>query len=244
MISFHGLLTLKMRSMSPKSSQLFPPPPPPNHLCMQVWSKSIHWFKRYRIGKKLRGRGRQRRQDPHQKQYVPHLRWGDINNMSPTFGWGDIKICIVHGHVFVMNNNIQVHTMQDNHLLINLMWLYNLIFYEIFHIKIGHPSATSRITVRQHAPIDILFDRKLTCLFTLKENIFRHQLYMSCCMRKPTIWDSDQVRHKATSIPTEEGWRLETLDLKRRQIALYIAKNKGLISCAATAQLICVFVFA
>ena len=41
---------------------------------MQVWSKSIHWFKRYRVGKKLRGRGCRR--DPHQKQYVPHLRLG------------------------------------------------------------------------------------------------------------------------------------------------------------------------
>ena len=47
---------------------------------MQVWSKSIHWFKRYRVRKKLRGRGRRRgrrrrrrrrrRLEPHQKQYV------------------------------------------------------------------------------------------------------------------------------------------------------------------------------
>ena len=74
LISFHGLLTLKMRSRSPKSNQLFPPP---NHVSMQVWSKSIHWFKRYRVGKKLRGRRRQR--DPHQKQYVLHLRLGGHN---------------------------------------------------------------------------------------------------------------------------------------------------------------------
>ena len=79
LISFHGLVTLKMRSRSPKSNQFFPPP---NHVSMQVWSKSIHWFKRYRVGKKLRGRrrgcghGRRRRRDPHQKQYVPHLRLG------------------------------------------------------------------------------------------------------------------------------------------------------------------------
>ena len=75
LISFHGLVTLKMRSRSPKSIQLFPPP---NRVSMQVWSKSIHWFKRYRVGKKLRGRGRRR--DPHQKQYVPHLRLGGHNS--------------------------------------------------------------------------------------------------------------------------------------------------------------------
>ena len=49
---------------------------PPNHVSMQVWSKSIHWFKRYRVGKKLRGR------DPHQKQYVPHLRLGGHNQID------------------------------------------------------------------------------------------------------------------------------------------------------------------
>ena len=78
---------------------------------MQVWSKSIHWFKRYRVRKKLRGRGRgrrrgrrrrrrrrrrcrrrrRRRREPHQKQYVPHLRLGGHNSF---YGY---KVTFIHG---------------------------------------------------------------------------------------------------------------------------------------------------
>ena len=42
---------------------------------------------------------------------------------------------------------------------------------------------------------------------------------------------------------TEDGWRLEISDLER-DLTIYVAKTKVLISCAVTAQLICVFVFA
>ena len=35
-------VTLKMRSRSPKSNHFFPPP---NNVSVQVWSKSIHWFR-------------------------------------------------------------------------------------------------------------------------------------------------------------------------------------------------------
>ena len=60
-------------------------------------------------------------------------------------------------------------------------------------------------------------------------------------MRKPTIWVSDQVRHKPACTVTEDGWRLEILDLESRGI---VAKTKALISFAVTAKLICAFVFA
>ena len=41
--------------------------PSPNNASVQVWSKSIHWFRRQSADKRLR----RRRRDPHQKQYVP-----------------------------------------------------------------------------------------------------------------------------------------------------------------------------
>ena len=64
-------------------------------------------------------------------------------------------------------------------------------------------------------------------------------------MRKPVYWFSDQVLHNLGCTAIEDGWRLEISDLDRRGIVLSIvAKTKALISCAVTAQLICVFVFA
>ena len=47
---------------------------------------------------------------------------------------------------------------------------------------------------------------------------------MSLCCIKPTIQDSEQVRHKPACTITE------------------VAKTKMLINCAVTAQLTCVFV--
>ena len=43
--TIYGLVTLKIRSRSPNSE------PPPNNALVQVWSKSIHLFRRYRVGK-------------------------------------------------------------------------------------------------------------------------------------------------------------------------------------------------
>ena len=46
-------------------------------------------------------------------------------------------------------------------------------------------------------------------------------------MRKPTIWVSDQVRHKPGCTVTEKGKMLEILDLKRRGIVLLCSENEG-----------------
>ena len=64
-------------------------------------------------------------------------------------------------------------------------------------------------------------------------------------MRKPFFRVSDQVRHKLGCTATEDNKRLEILDLGKTVIVLsYVVKTKAQISCAVTAQLICVFVFA
>ena len=56
---------------------------------------------------------------------------------------------------------------------------------------------------------------------------------------------SDQVQHKPGCTVTEDGQRLEILDLESRGIVLSrVAKTKVLISFAVTAKLICAFVFA
>ena len=47
---FYGLVTLKIRSRSPKSN-LINFEPSLNNALVQVWSKSIHLFRRYRVGK-------------------------------------------------------------------------------------------------------------------------------------------------------------------------------------------------
>ena len=66
---------------------------------------------------------------------------------------------------------------------------------------------------------------------------------MSLAVRKPVFGVSDQVQHKQGCTAKGDGSRLETSDLERRGIALSrVAKTKALISCAVTAQLICVFV--
>ena len=45
-------------------------------------------------------------------------------------------------------------------------------------------------------------------------------IYMSLCMRRPTILVSDQVRHKLACAVTEVGSKLELLDLSRRGFVL------------------------
>ena len=58
---------------------------------------------------------------------------------------------------------------------------------------------------------------------------------------KTNSLDPDQIRHKPGCTVTEDGWRLEILNLESRGI---VAKIKALISFAVTAKLICAFVFA
>ena len=60
-------------------------------------------------------------------------------------------------------------------------------------------------------------------------------------MRKQVFGVSDQVHYKPGCTATEDGQRLEILDLGSRGI---VAKTKALISFTVTAKLICVFVFA
>ena len=70
--------------------------------------------------------------------------------------------------------------------------------------------------------------------------------HRSLVARKLVFRVSDQVQHKAGCTTTEDGYRLEILDLGRRGMvrSIHAAKSKALISCVVTAQLICAFVFA
>ena len=49
--------------------------------------------------------------------------------------------------------------------------------------------------------------------FDLKRHLVMHE-------RKSTIWSSDQVCHEPVCTVTEDGWRLDGLDLERRGIVL------------------------
>ena len=55
---------------------------------------------------------------------------------------------------------------------------------------------------------------------------------MSMCMRKPTIWVSDQIQLKPGCTVKEDSQRLEILDLESRGILL----TKALISFAVIAN--------
>ena len=71
-------------------------------------------------------------------------------------------------------------------------------------------------------------------------------IHVSLCVRKPTIWVSDQVRVTQTGLYSHRS-RLEacTFGFKmKKDFTIRAAKTKALISCAVTAQLICGFVFA
>ena len=63
---------------------------------------------------------------------------------------------------------------------------------------------------------------------------------MSLELKKTVFVVSDQVRHKPCCTASEDGQSLEILDLGSRGMA----ETKALISCAVTAQLVCVSVFA
>ena len=67
---------------------------------------------------------------------------------------------------------------------------------------------------------------------------------MSHRLRKPTIWVSEQVRHRPVCTVTEDEEKLEILDVRRRGFTICVVNTKTLISCAVTAQLICIFIFA
>ena len=59
-------------------------------------------------------------------------------------------------------------------------------------------------------------------------------------MRKPVFGVSDHVLHKPVCMKTEDHFGLR----KWRDNAIYAPNTKALNSCAATTQLICVFVSA
>ena len=65
-------------------------------------------------------------------------------------------------------------------------------------------------------------------------------------MRKTTIWVSDQVRHNQAvqSQKKARSLKFRIKFKKKRDSTIRVVKTKMLISCAFTAQLICVFVFA
>ena len=68
-------------------------------------------------------------------------------------------------------------------------------------------------------------------------------LHMSLAVRKPVFRVTDQVRHRLYNnrrwlAACNFGFR------KCRDCTIYVAKTKVLISCAVTAQLICIFVLA
>ena len=67
---------------------------------------------------------------------------------------------------------------------------------------------------------------------------------MSLVVRNPVFGVSDQVRHKPGCAMIEDGLRLEISDLGSKGIVLSVLRKKVLISCAVTAQLICILVFA
>ena len=63
-------------------------------------------------------------------------------------------------------------------------------------------------------------------------------------MRKPVFEVSDKVQHKSSCTATKDGKRLEFLDFGSRDCTIYEVKTMALISCAVTAHLISIFVFA
>ena len=51
-------------------------------------------------------------------------------------------------------------------------------------------------------------------------------IYLSCVMRKPNILVSDLVRHKPGCTATEDGLRLENLDVESRRIVLSMQRKQ------------------
>ena len=56
--------------------------------------------------------------------------------------------------------------------------------------------------------------------FNISRNMKQVKKQMSLCMRKPTIWVSDQVQHKPACTVTEETQNLENLGTSRGGNAL------------------------
>ena len=68
---------------------------------------------------------------------------------------------------------------------------------------------------------------------------------MSLVTRKPVFGVSDQFRHKPSRKATEDGKRLEKLDLRSRRIVQSVcSENKGTDQRSRSAALISAFVFA
>ena len=63
---------------------------------------------------------------------------------------------------------------------------------------------------------------------------------MSLYMRKPTIWIFNQAVQSQDKARSLKLW----IQVEKRNCIICVAKTKTQISCAVTAQLICVFVFA
>ena len=60
----------------------------------------------------------------------------------------------------------------------------------------------------------------LTLLIDIMKNAYIYNL--SLCMRKPTIWVSDQVQHKPACTVTEETQDLENLGISRGENVLSV----------------------
>ena len=59
--------------------------------------------------------------------------------------------------------------------------------------------------LRLHLLKVMMINRKTHCLSMIALNITRQDRKMSLCVTKPTIWVSDQVRHKPACTSTEYG---------------------------------------
>ena len=91
-----------------------------------------------------------------------------------------------------------------------------------------------KVTILHYTPLENLcYDEVPDCL-TINKPLFcgLHHDKTNCGFK--------QVRHNLACTVTEDGWRLEILDLASRGIV----KTKALISFTLTAKLICAFAFA
>ena len=67
---------------------------------------------------------------------------------------------------------------------------------------------------------------------------------MNCVTTNLVFWVSDHVRHNQAVQPQKMARGLKFRILKVEGLYYLCRKNKALISCTVTSQLICVFVFA
>ena len=71
-----------------------------------------------------------------------------------------------------------------------------------------------------------------SCMLHLQVNVDIKYSQMSLVVRKPVFGVSNQGRHKLGCTTTEDGWRIEILDLGSRGIVQPCSENKGVISFA------------